>query len=99
MCAILLSASVGFGMFGLCVYGLKSYGTALFLATPFIMGMVAAISYRSARDTSPDFKLNRTAVGCGLGGLAAVALGLLLMALEGGACVAMALLPAGGCSM
>src|SRR5581483_3716063 len=80
---------------GVCVYVLKSYGSALFLATPFVMGMTAAFSYRFARRSDPTFKAAGCAVVAAVIGLCAVGVGLLFLAQEGLACLAMAFIPAG----
>ena len=47
--AILASSTLGFVMFGVCVYVFRSYGATLFLATPFMMGVVATSSYLGTR--------------------------------------------------
>jgi hypothetical protein len=93
--AILASSAVGFGMFGICVYVLRSYGSALFLATPLAMGAVAATAYGSAKSASPKYHAPATAIGCGLLGLAVVGVGLLMASQEGLGCIAMAVVPAG----
>jgi hypothetical protein len=108
--AILAAAGIGFGMFGFSVYVLKSYGSALFVATPFVMGMVAALSYRGAQVTAPPDPVGpaggppasprpRIAVGCAWASVALVGVGLLFMAQEGLACLGMALVPAGVLSL
>lgn len=91
--AIALASLVGLAMFGICVYGFKSYGTALFLATPFVMGTVAALAYSKAKDVSPDYKAPR-AFGCAMASLVLVGVALLVSAQEGLGCLAMALFPA-----
>lgn len=108
--AILAAAGVGFGMFGFSVYVLRSYGSALFVATPFVMGMVAALSYRGAQVAEPWAPVapgkgqparprGRVAVGCAWASVALVGIGLLFMAQEGLACLGMALVPAGVLSL
>jgi hypothetical protein len=106
--AILSSAAVGLGMFGVCVYLLRSYGAALFIATPFVMGMVAVLSYRGAPAPTPapaapprglqarqaGDPTKRVAVGCGLAAIALVGIVLLFGGMEGLACLGMALVPA-----
>lgn len=97
--AVTTSSAIGFLMFAICVYVFKSYGTALFLATPFVMGFVAAMSYRAAKAHSPGYQAPSAAVGCGFLGLVITGIGLFFMAQEGLACLAMAILPAGVLSL
>ncbi|MGH7293888.1 MAG: SRPBCC family protein [Polyangiaceae bacterium] len=83
---VLAAIGVGLAMIGISVYGLGLYGTALFFATPFAMGATTAAIYngevtRRLRDT-----LGLTAVATLLTGSI-----LLLFAIEGILCLAMAL--------
>ena len=80
------SIALGLAMLGLSVYGLGVYGTTLFFATPFAMGATTAAVYngkvtRRLRDT-----LGLAVVGTLLTGSA-----LLLFAIEGVLCLAMAM--------
>lgn len=77
--------AVGLAAVGLLVFALDSYGTGLFLATPFVMGAVSAFVHnhghpRSGGETTSVVML----------GLALVGGSLVLFALEGVLCVAMA---------
>jgi len=47
----MLAAFVGLGMFAINVYLFRSYGSGLFLATPFVMGAIGSISYFGARSS------------------------------------------------
>jgi uncharacterized membrane protein YhaH (DUF805 family) len=83
---VLASITLGLGMLGLSVYGLGLYGTTLFFATPFAMGATTAAVYngkvtRRLRDT-----LLLAVIGTLLTGSA-----ILLFAIEGMLCLAMAL--------
>jgi uncharacterized membrane protein YhaH (DUF805 family) len=84
-----LSAAAGsgvmLGMIGLSVYVLRSYGAGLFLGTPFCAGFVVGFLYnrthwRSEWATIAAVQLSILIAGCAL----------LLFALEGAVCVAMA---------
>jgi uncharacterized membrane protein YhaH (DUF805 family) len=91
---VLAAIGVGLAMIGISVYGLGLYGTALFFATPFAMGATTAAVYngqvtRRLRDT-----LGLTAVATVLTGSM-----LLLFAIEGVLCLAMALPIAMGLAM
>ena len=91
---VLAAIGVGLAMIGISVYGLGLYGTALFFATPFAMGATTAAVYngqvtRRLRDT-----LGLTAVATMLTGSM-----LLLFAIEGVLCLAMALPIAMGLAM
>jgi uncharacterized membrane protein YhaH (DUF805 family) len=82
---VLASVSVGLAMTGLSVYGLGLYGTALFFLTPFTMGAVVAALYnagtvRKLGDTVVLTIIATTLTGCIL----------LLFAIEGALCLAMA---------
>lgn len=85
--AVGVAASVALGMLATLVnvFVLESYGLALFLATPFLLGTVSAYTYnkghpRSFRETLPVVFLSVIAVGGTL----------LLFALEGIVCIVMA---------
>jgi hypothetical protein len=93
--AVLTSSAVGFGMFGVCVYVLRSYGAALFIATPFVMGFVAVFAYVGAKRSTPGFRAPRVAVIWGIVSLVFTGIGLLCCASEGLVCLGMAMVPAG----
>lgn len=83
--SVLAGVAVGIAMTALSVYGLRTYGAALFFATPFAMGVVTAVlSNRGPMRTLPST--------IGLAALTVVATGaaILLFALEGVVCLAMA---------
>jgi len=83
---VLASFALGVAMLGLSVYGLGVYGQALFFATPFAMGATTAVVY-NRRVT------RRLSDTVGLAAVAALLTGsaLLLFALEGVLCLAMAM--------
>ena len=58
--AVLASATFGFAMFGACVYVFQSYGSALFIVTPFVMGMIAAMAFRSGTPAASAAEPERT---------------------------------------
>jgi hypothetical protein len=82
-----LAACIGLGlmMLGLSVYGLGAYGLALFFATPFTMGAVSSFIYNAKYQRS----LGRT-VGLALTGTLMTGSAVLLFAIEGVICLAMA---------
>jgi uncharacterized membrane protein YhaH (DUF805 family) len=82
-----LGACIGLGlaMLGLSVYGLGAYGVALFFATPFTMGAVSAIIYNAAYQRSIWRTLGLALLGTVLTGSC-----VLLFAIEGVLCLAMA---------
>jgi hypothetical protein len=84
--ALCLSLIVGMLMMAVSVYLLRSYGAALFVGTPLMMGVVAGYAFNRMHARDHLFSAS-------LGGLAIVigALTLLLFALEGVICIAMAL--------
>ena len=77
--------SVGLAMLGLSVYGLGTYAWALFFATPFTMGAVSAVIYNSACQRSIWRTLGLALLGTVLTGCV-----VLLFAIEGVVCLAMA---------
>lgn len=83
--AVLAGVVVGLAMTALSVYGLRTYGAALFFATPFAMGVVTTV----LGNRGPVRSLQST---LGLAMLTVVATGaaILLFALEGVLCLAMA---------
>lgn len=81
-----LAACIGLGLSMLClsVYGLGTYGAALFFATPFTMGAVSALLY----NTPHVRPLGRT-IGLALIGVSLTGAVVLLFAIEGLLCLAM----------
>jgi uncharacterized membrane protein YhaH (DUF805 family) len=77
--------AVGLGMTAFSVFALRNYGFALFLGTPFLIGAITAFLLNRRTPTT----LRRTAVVV-LGTLLALAGGMLLLAIEGVACIIMA---------
>jgi uncharacterized membrane protein YhaH (DUF805 family) len=82
---LLACIGVGTSMLGLSVYGLGAYGAALFFATPFTMGAVSAVIYNARYPRS----LSST-IGLALAGTVLTGSIVLLFALEGLVCLAMA---------
>ncbi|MBX3224618.1 MAG: DUF805 domain-containing protein [Labilithrix sp.] len=82
---MLSSVAIGLGMIGVSIYSMKLYGAALFFATPFLMGVTTAFAYnfRAARGLPATI---------GLALLSVVVTGsvVLLFAIEGLICLAMA---------
>lgn len=77
--------AVGMGAVVLSVYGLGDYGGALFLGAPMIMGTVAGFLLNVGERRSGLANIGVAVVTCGaLGGL------MLLTAMEGAICIAMA---------
>ena len=82
---------VGMGSIALTVRVLENYGLAMFFATPFTMGLVAAFLHKRLRPDAPRGE----AIGSGLASIAGLGLLLLLIGWEGVVCLLMAL-PIGG---
>ena len=82
---LLGSIGVGLAMLWLSVYGLKLYGAALFFATPFAMGTVSSAVYNREMQRSLIATLALTLVGTAMTSSI-----VLLFALEGVICLAMA---------
>lgn len=83
--ALGFTAAVGLFMFPLCVYLLRSYGMTLFFATPLVMGVVAGFIFNKPVPRSVGATLGLTLLVM----FAALA-SLLLFAVEGLICIAMA---------
>jgi uncharacterized membrane protein YhaH (DUF805 family) len=81
-----LGLIIGGGMTVVSIYLLSTYGAALFLGTPLVMSSVAAYSYNR-----PFSRGTGASVGIGLATVACGGMALLLFALEGLICIAMAL--------
>ena len=77
--------ALGLMMLGLSVYGLGAYGVALFFATPFTMGAVSALIYNASYQRSIWRTLGLALLGTVLTGSC-----VLLFAIEGVLCLAMA---------
>jgi len=77
--------AIGVGMLVLCVYGLGLYGTVLFFATPFAMGATTAAVYNGQVTRRLGDTLGLAVVATLLTGSM-----LLLFAIEGILCIAMA---------
>jgi uncharacterized membrane protein YhaH (DUF805 family) len=82
---VLLSVGIGLGMTGLSVYSLSMYGAALFFATPFTMGLATALLYNAKTIRTLTSTLGFTFLSVALTGAA-----ILMFALEGAVCLAMA---------
>jgi len=83
--AVGAALAVGIAMLVLCIYLLESYGAALFLATPLVMGTVAGFLFNQ-----PSARSLAATVGLATLVMLAAALVLLVFALEGLICIAMA---------
>jgi uncharacterized protein YndB with AHSA1/START domain len=83
---VLGGIAVGLGMTALGVYGLRTYGLALFFLTPFALGAVTAALCNLRELRSLGHTLVTALLAVALTGLA-----ILLFALEGVLCLAMAL--------
>jgi hypothetical protein len=81
----ILSVAVAGLMVVLCIYGLRDYGSSLFVLTPVVMGFVNAVVLNGRGDQG----LSRTAAQGQLALLVAM-LGMLAVAVEGAICLAMA---------
>jgi uncharacterized membrane protein YhaH (DUF805 family) len=83
---VLASIALGVAMLALSVYGLGVYGLALFFATPFAMGATTAVVYNRQVTRRVGETVGLAIVGTLLTGSA-----LLLFAIEGLFCLAMAM--------
>ncbi len=83
--AVVVNVVQGLAMTALAVYGFGSYGAALFLVTPCIMGATASFLYNRPESRT----LNATLV-VALLGTTASGVAILLFAIEGIVCLAMA---------
>lgn len=84
--ALSLSLIVGMMMMAVSVYLLRSYGAALFVGTPLMMGVVAGYAFNRVHARGHLLSMLLGGAAIAIGGLA-----LLLFALEGVICIAMAL--------
>jgi len=83
---IALGLAIALSMIGLSVYVLSSYGAALFFGTPFLIGAMSAYLYNYGHPRTFGSTLLVSQVSIALAGGA-----LLLFALEGLLCIAMAM--------
>lgn len=83
--ALGISLMFGAGMLAVSVYLLESYGAALFMGTPLLMGAVAAYEFNRTHSRS-----YADSVGLGLATVSLAGVALLLFALEGLICILMA---------
>lgn len=86
---ILITAGLGVAATAFATLGLQSYGTSLFLGLPFVLGVVSGylVNLKAKQDLLATWAVAGLAVTV-CGGL------LLLFALEGAMCLAMAAIPA-----
>ena len=77
--------AIAVAMLGISVYALDTYGAALFLGTPVVMGAVAAVVSNSAAPRSWS-----SSIGLGIISVLLAGGTLLAFALEGAICIAMA---------
>ncbi len=82
---VLASTAIGLAMTGVSVYSMQLYGAALFLGTPFLMGATTAFVYNMHAERSLGWTILLACVTILLTGSA-----LLLFAIEGIVCLAMA---------
>ncbi len=82
---VLVSASFGGAMVAISIYALRLYGTALFFATPFMMGMTSAVVYNQRVTRSLGYTILVSLAGITMAGSA-----ILLFGIEGVVCLAMA---------
>ncbi len=85
MKGVLAGVLIGASMVGLSAFGLAAYGTVLFFFTPFIMGAVTSYLYNLRGPQGLGKSLGMSLVPVAITGL-----GILLLALEGLICIAMA---------
>jgi uncharacterized membrane protein YhaH (DUF805 family) len=86
MLGLLSAIGIGVAMIGLSVFGLGTYGMALFFVTPFAMGAASSAIYNAKTPRTLSSTIGVALLGTGLTGLA-----VLLFAIEGVLCLAMAL--------
>ena len=82
---VALGLAIAGVMLAVSVYALDTYGAALFLGTPVVMGAVAAVVANAAAPRSWS-----ASVGLGLLAVILAGAGLFALALEGAICIAMA---------
>jgi len=83
--AIVIAGALGVALIAFCTLVLQGYGASLFLGTPFVMGMLSAFVLNRRDPTTTGATLRVASLTVTLGGLA-----ILLFALEGVLCIAMA---------
>lgn len=82
---MLSSVAIGVGMTGISIYSMQLYGAALFFATPFVMGVTTSFAYNFRVLRSP-----MSSVGLAILSVAITGSVILLFAIEGILCLAMA---------
>jgi uncharacterized membrane protein YhaH (DUF805 family) len=85
MLGVFAAVAIALAMVGISVGMFGTYGSALFLATPTVMGAISGFIYNRGQRRSRDSTLIVAVIGVAIAGG-----GLLLFALEGLLCVAMA---------
>lgn len=85
---LLASVAVGIGMIGLSIYSMQLYGAALFFGTPFVMGFVTSFAYN--HDVPRASRSLSASIGFALLGVILTGCFVLLFAIEGVLCLAMA---------
>jgi hypothetical protein len=84
--AMAVGVAVGLGMVGISVYGAHSYGASLFFGTPFALGAVTGFLFSRRYPATPTETVEVVVMTLLIAGGA-----LLLFAIEGAVCLAMAL--------
>lgn len=82
---MLSSVGIGLGMIGISIYSMQLYGAALFFGTPFLMGVTTAFAYNSRAIRSLP-----ATIGYALLSVVITGSVVLLFAIEGVICLAMA---------
>lgn len=82
---VLSAMGLGLAMVGISVGSMQVYGTALFFGTPFVMGLTTALLYNRPHPRS----LGHT-IGLAVLAVAITGFGILIFAIEGVLCLAMA---------
>lgn len=82
---MLIAVLLGVGMIGVSVYSMQLYGAALFLGTPFLMGAISAFAYNMNAERNLGWTILISCATIAITGCA-----VLLFAIEGILCLAMA---------
>jgi len=86
MASIVVGGAIGVMLVAFCTGVLNGYGPALFLGTPFVMGLLSAFILNRRDPTTAGATMRVAALTTALGGI-----GLLLFVLEGAICIALAI--------